>query len=63
MTYSIRLYIYIINTLNYLIILDITQDTVAHCISWLDNGQLKSCTKSAQNLKIMQLAIQLSWSG
>ena len=36
---------YIVNTLYYLIILNIIQDTVAHRISWLADGQLKSHTK------------------
>ena len=36
---------YIINTLYYLIILNITLDTVAHHISWSADGQLKSRTK------------------
>ena len=42
---------YIINTLYYLIILNITQDIVAHCIDWPVNGQLKSRTKKCLESK------------
>ena len=42
---------YIINTLYYLIILDITQDIVAHCIDQPVDGQLKSRTKKCLESK------------
>ena len=49
-----------------LITLDTTRDIVAHCISWRVSWPMansKVVQKSAQNLKIMQLAIRLFWSG
>ena len=58
--------LYIINMLYSLITLEITCNIEAHCIGWKVGplaADSKVIQKSTQNLKIMWLAIQFSWSG